>query len=153
MLLDSSKYNISEERKSHYETVMYLTVKRWRKRDDGHFKCISKNSLGTADGRIQTYSKCSFGWVINSLIYAYSPVCVSGALTHRDVNTLITCFLIATSCSPFAFSSSPPSIRRRPAFVSSDGEDDLDDAEQDHPPPMENDNTEGELTQTKGTRT
>ena len=58
MLLDSSKYNISEERTSHYETVMYLTVKRWRKRDEGHFKCISKNSLGTADGRIQTYSKC-----------------------------------------------------------------------------------------------
>ena len=59
MLLDSSKYNISEERRSHYETVMYLTVKRWRKRDEGHFKCISKNSLGTADGRIQTYSECA----------------------------------------------------------------------------------------------
>ena len=57
MVLDSAKYNISEERRSHYETVMFLTVRRWRKRDEGHYKCISKNSLGTADGRIQTYSE------------------------------------------------------------------------------------------------
>ena len=58
MVLDSVKYNISEERRNHYETVMFLTVRRWRKRDEGHYKCISKNSLGTADGRIQTYSEC-----------------------------------------------------------------------------------------------
>ena len=116
MLLDSSKYNISEERKSHYETVMYLTVKRWRKRDDGHFKCISKNSLGTADGRIQTYSKCSFGWVKNSSIYTHSPVRLWRAhsqrcqyphylFSHRNV-LFSLCFLLLASLDP-----SPSSFR------------------------------------------
>ena len=71
MVLDSVKYNISEERRNHYETVMFLTVRRWRKRDEGHYKCISKNSLGTADGRIQTYSECVFGlWTDKTALYS-----------------------------------------------------------------------------------
>ena len=48
---------MTEERASKYESVMYLTIKNWDKRDEGHFSCISTNSLGKADGRIQTYSE------------------------------------------------------------------------------------------------
>ena len=57
MLLDGPKYNISEERASQYETVMYLTVRAWRKEDEGHFTCLSTNSLGKAERTIQSYSE------------------------------------------------------------------------------------------------
>jgi hypothetical protein len=59
------KYNISEERRSSYERVMFLTIKNWRKTDESHYSCISTNSLGKADGRIQSYSK-SFKSVVNA---------------------------------------------------------------------------------------
>ena len=57
MLLDGPKYNISEERTSQYETVMYLTVRAWQKEDEGHFTCLSTNSLGKAERTIQSYSE------------------------------------------------------------------------------------------------
>jgi hypothetical protein len=60
MLLDGAKYNISEERRNRYETVMYLTIKSWQIEDESHFTCISTNSLGKADGRIQSYSELMF---------------------------------------------------------------------------------------------
>lgn len=53
----SDKYNISEDRKSLYERVMSLTIRNWEKSDEGHFMCMSTNSLGEADGTIQSYSK------------------------------------------------------------------------------------------------
>ncbi len=49
-----------EERVSEYESVMYLTVRRWeRDDDDAHFTCVSTNSLGKSDGTIQAYSAFS----------------------------------------------------------------------------------------------
>ncbi|XP_059081842.1 lachesin-like [Tigriopus californicus] len=56
MLLDNDKYNISEDRKSLYERVMSLTIRNWEKSDEGHFMCMSTNSLGEADGTIQSYT-------------------------------------------------------------------------------------------------
>ena len=82
-------------------------------------------------------------------------LCISvfGALAHSQRcqyphYTLAPVFLITTSLFPFAFSSSS-SIGRRPAFVSSNDDDDLDDAEQDLRPPPEKVNNEGGLVQTK----
>ena len=53
----SKKYDISEEDVNEYEKIMRLTIKSWQKSDESHFTCISTNSLGKADGKIQAYSK------------------------------------------------------------------------------------------------
>ena len=57
MLLDGHKYHIKDEKINDYETIMTLTIKNWQKSDESHFTCISTNSLGKADGKIQAYSK------------------------------------------------------------------------------------------------
>ena len=56
-LLKGSKYEICEEDVNEYEKIMRLTIKSWQKADESHFTCISTNSLGKADGKIQAYSK------------------------------------------------------------------------------------------------
>jgi len=56
MLLKGSKYEISEEDVNEYEKIMRLTIKSWQKADESHFTCISTNSLGKADGKIQAYT-------------------------------------------------------------------------------------------------
>ena len=57
MLLTGPKHNVTEEWKSEFEVVMYLTIRDWQKADESHYSCISTNSLGKADGRIQSYSE------------------------------------------------------------------------------------------------
>ena len=57
MLMNGPKYHIEEEVINDYELVMRLTIKNWQEADESHFTCISTNSLGKADGRIQAYSK------------------------------------------------------------------------------------------------
>ena len=57
MLLDGPKYEIREDDINDYERIMRLTIKNWQKTDESHFTCISTNSLGKADGKIQAYSK------------------------------------------------------------------------------------------------
>nr|XP_040572511.1 lachesin-like [Lepeophtheirus salmonis] len=57
MLIHGPKYNITEDIKSNgYERIMLLIVKKWEKSDESHFSCMSTNSLGKADGRIQSYT-------------------------------------------------------------------------------------------------
>ena len=56
MILESGKYHIGEEIINDYQRVMRLTIKNWQKIDESHFTCISTNSLGKADGKIQAYS-------------------------------------------------------------------------------------------------
>ena len=51
------KYNITEKIRNRYEIMMYLTIINWQRTDESQFSCISTNSLGKADGRIQSYSK------------------------------------------------------------------------------------------------
>lgn len=62
------KYEISEEDVNEYEKIMRLTIKSWQKADESHFTCISTNSLGKADGKIQAYSKFHFQMPILSII-------------------------------------------------------------------------------------
>lgn len=57
MLMNGPKYEITEEVINDYELIMRLTIKNWQESDESHFTCISTNSLGKADGRIQAYSK------------------------------------------------------------------------------------------------
>ena len=51
------KYNITEIVRNKYERMMFLTIHDWQRSDESQFSCISTNSLGKADGRIQSYSK------------------------------------------------------------------------------------------------
>ena len=57
MLLDGPKCGLHEETINDYERIMTLTIKNWTKQDESHYTCISTNSLGKADGKIQAYSK------------------------------------------------------------------------------------------------
>ena len=57
MLLNGPKYKIREEIVNEYQRIMHLTVTNWQEVDESHFTCISTNSLGKADGKIQAYSK------------------------------------------------------------------------------------------------
>eukprot|EP00093_Oithona_nana_P010321 10321.XXX_106056_119614_1 [CDS] Oithona nana genome sequencing. len=56
MLMNGPKYEITEEVINDYELIMRLTIKNWQESDESHFTCISTNSLGKADGRIQAYT-------------------------------------------------------------------------------------------------
>jgi len=56
MLLSGPKYNITEKVRNRYEIMMYLTIINWQRSDESQFSCISTNSLGKADGRIQSYT-------------------------------------------------------------------------------------------------
>ena len=41
----------------YYTSVMYLTIKNIHKSDLGGYKCVSKNSIGDAEGTIRLYGK------------------------------------------------------------------------------------------------
>ena len=77
MLLDGPKYQINEEIINDYERIMRLTIKNWQKIDESHFTCISTNSLGKADGKIQAYSKFE---ILSSLYGVVSSLFISLAL-------------------------------------------------------------------------
>lgn len=42
---------------SYYSAQMKLTIRKLRKSDLGGYKCISKNSIGEAEGNIRVYGK------------------------------------------------------------------------------------------------
>jgi len=57
----SAKIKVSVERVNLYESILRLRIRNWSKEDEAHYSCFSTNSLGKADGRIQTYSEFSIG--------------------------------------------------------------------------------------------
>lgn len=57
MIVRSGKYLMDEQSSPYYSTVMYLTVKDIHKIDLGGYKCVSKNSMGEAEGTIRLYGK------------------------------------------------------------------------------------------------
>ena len=86
--MNGPKYHIEEEVINDYELVMRLTIKNWQESDESHFTCISTNSLGKADGRIQAYSKYFVKLKINTVALKYC-------------NTYLLCvFYIAAYISP-----------------------------------------------------
>ncbi|XP_043259756.1 lachesin-like [Colletes gigas] len=54
LLIDGQKYNVREER-SGYTVLMTLLIKGFTEQDTGSYKCVSKNSLGMADGTLRLY--------------------------------------------------------------------------------------------------
>ncbi|XP_065335418.1 lachesin-like isoform X2 [Cloeon dipterum] len=55
MIITSDKYQMSEHNSSYYSVQMRLIVRRFGKIDIGGYKCISKNSIGDAEGNIRLY--------------------------------------------------------------------------------------------------
>ncbi|XP_073987625.1 lachesin-like isoform X2 [Rhodnius prolixus] len=56
MIVRSIKYMMEEEIGPYYTAVMYLTIKDIHKSDLGGYKCVSKNSIGDAEGTIRLYA-------------------------------------------------------------------------------------------------
>ncbi|KAK7869586.1 hypothetical protein R5R35_003377 [Gryllus longicercus] len=55
MIIGNDKYNMSEVSNSYYSVLMRLTIRKFRKEDFGGYKCISKNSIGDAEGNVRLY--------------------------------------------------------------------------------------------------
>lgn len=57
MIISNDKYNMTEPAVSYYSAQMKLTIRKLKKSDLGGYKCISKNSIGEAEGNIRVYGK------------------------------------------------------------------------------------------------
>ncbi|XP_034244896.1 lachesin [Thrips palmi] len=55
MIINNDKYQMDESPQSAYGVLMKLTVRKFRKADIGAYKCISKNSIGDAEGIVRLY--------------------------------------------------------------------------------------------------
>ncbi|XP_063242540.1 lachesin [Bacillus rossius redtenbacheri] len=55
MIIANDKYNMTEINSSYYSVQMRLTIRKFRRSDFGGYKCISKNSIGDAEGNIRLY--------------------------------------------------------------------------------------------------
>jgi len=60
MIITSEKYQMTEINSSHYSVQMRLVIRRFSKNDIGGYKCISKNSIGDAEGNIRLYGEYYF---------------------------------------------------------------------------------------------
>lgn len=57
MIISNDKYFMTEIPNSYYSVQMKLIIRRFHKADLGGYKCISKNSIGDAEGTIRLYGK------------------------------------------------------------------------------------------------
>lgn len=57
MIITNSKYAMSEIKTSVYSVQMRLVIMNLQKHDLGGYKCISKNSIGDAEGNIRLYGE------------------------------------------------------------------------------------------------
>lgn len=57
MIISNDKYVMTEINNSYYSVQMKLVIRRFQKSDLGGYKCISKNSIGDAEGNIRLYGK------------------------------------------------------------------------------------------------
>ncbi|XP_049824688.1 lachesin isoform X2 [Aethina tumida] len=55
MIVPNEKYHMTDINNSYYSVQMKLVIKNFHKSDLGGYKCISKNSIGDAEGNIRLY--------------------------------------------------------------------------------------------------
>ncbi|XP_045481979.1 protein amalgam-like isoform X1 [Harmonia axyridis] len=55
MIITNDKYHMTENSNAYYSVQMKLVIRRFHKSDLGGYKCISKNSIGDAEGNIRLY--------------------------------------------------------------------------------------------------
>lgn len=59
MIISNNKHTMSEIKTSVYSVQMRLVIMNLQKADLGGYKCISKNSIGDAEGNIRLYGEFS----------------------------------------------------------------------------------------------
>lgn len=57
MIISNDRYSMNENESSMYAVQMTLVIQKLHKADMGGYKCISKNSIGDAEGTIRLYGK------------------------------------------------------------------------------------------------
>lgn len=62
---------MTEINNSYYTVQMRLVIRRFHKSDLGGYKCISKNSIGEAEGNIRLYGKPASNYF---LIYSFETM-------------------------------------------------------------------------------
>lgn len=72
MIITNDKYLMTEINNSYYSVQMKLVIRRFHKTDLGGYKCISKNSIGDAEGNIRLYGKLVLP--SSSLIYGFETM-------------------------------------------------------------------------------
>uniref|UniRef100_A0A182PAT6 I-set domain-containing protein n=1 Tax=Anopheles epiroticus TaxID=199890 RepID=A0A182PAT6_9DIPT len=55
MIISNERYLMNENESSMYAVQMTLVIRKLHKSDMGGYKCISKNSIGDAEGTIRLY--------------------------------------------------------------------------------------------------
>ncbi|XP_055630609.1 lachesin-like isoform X2 [Toxorhynchites rutilus septentrionalis] len=55
MIISNDRYSMNENESSMYAVQMTLVIRKLHKADMGGYKCISKNSIGDAEGTIRLY--------------------------------------------------------------------------------------------------
>lgn len=67
MIIPNDRYTMPESENSMYAAQMILSIRKLHKNDFGGYKCISKNSIGDAEGLIRLYGEficfCFLLWV------------------------------------------------------------------------------------------
>uniref|UniRef100_A0A8W7PRA2 Immunoglobulin I-set domain-containing protein n=1 Tax=Anopheles coluzzii TaxID=1518534 RepID=A0A8W7PRA2_ANOCL len=59
MIISNERYLMNENESSMYAVQMTLVIRKLHKSDMGGYKCISKNSIGDAEGTIRLYDDSS----------------------------------------------------------------------------------------------
>lgn len=74
MIITNDRYHMSEtENNSLYAVTMSLVIHKLQKSDMGGYKCISKNSIGDAEGTIRLYGEfLCHCWLLNQIFPGYS---------------------------------------------------------------------------------
>lgn len=57
MIISNERYSMTENESSMYAVQMTLVIQKLHKADMGGYKCISKNSIGDAEGTIRLYGE------------------------------------------------------------------------------------------------
>ena len=57
MIISNDRYAMSEAENSMYAVQMVLVIRKIQESDMGGYKCISKNSIGDAEGTIRLYGE------------------------------------------------------------------------------------------------
>lgn len=60
MIITNDRYLMTEIENSMYAVQMTLDIRKLQKSDMGGYKCISKNSIGDAEGTIRLYGEYEY---------------------------------------------------------------------------------------------
>jgi hypothetical protein len=83
MIITNDRYLMTETENSMYAVQMTLVVRKLQKSDMGGYKCISKNSIGDAEGTIRLYGEFCLRRIMRGVSEDDVTECVS---THKPVS-------------------------------------------------------------------